>query len=204
MARTTFRRRAAAHWRRHLDDAAPGARRALAIILGAGAVAAAVAAIVGLVFLFVPGLSPQQRATKTITVPLGGSLALELTSPRLTKMTRRAFLTREGIPPDGIDANQLAKLGVAVDFDATAAGFDGLMTLPVELTLFIQQDDGLEVISSLVGQVDLTGGKGLCGCAEWVDVPRIKAQFLLAIGVLSPETKKALRRVYSDTFSVFA
>ena len=43
-------------------------------------------------------------------------------------MTRRAFLTREGIPQDGIDASQLAKLGVAVDFDATAAGFGGLMS----------------------------------------------------------------------------
>lgn len=203
MARATFRR-AAAWWRRQRDDAAPGARRALAIILGVGAVATAVAAILGLVFLFAPGLSPQQRATKPITVPLGGSVALELTQPRVTMMTRRAFFTREGIPPTGIDASQLAKWGVAVDFDATAAGFDDLMTLPVVLTLFKQEDDDLQVISSLVGQVDLTGGTGLCGCAEWVDVPRIKAEFLLAIGVLSPQTKKALRRVYSDPFSVSA
>jgi hypothetical protein len=203
MARATLRR-AAAWWRRQLDDAAPGARRALAIILGAGAVAAAVAAIVGLVLMFVPGLGPEQRATGTITVPLNGSLDLELTVRRVTMMTRRAFYTREGIPPDGVDASELAKRGVAVDFDATAAGFDDLMTLPVVLTLFKQQDDDLELISRLVGQVDLTGGAGLCGCAEWVDVPRIKAEFLVAIGVGSPQIKKAFRRAYSDPFSVSA
>jgi hypothetical protein len=199
MARATLRR-AAAWWRRQLDDAAPGARRALAIILGAGAVAAAVAAILGLVFMFVPGLGPEQRVTGTITVPLGGSVDLELTAPRLTMMTHGAFLTREKIPPDGFDANQLARRGVAVDFDATAAGFDDLMTLPVVLTLFKQDDDDLEVISSLVGQVDLTGGIGLCGCAEWVDVPRVKAEFLVEIGVVSPETQKKFRRVYSEPF----
>ena len=173
----------------------------LTIVLGAGAVATAVAAILGLVFLFVPGLSPQQREG-TIAVPLGGGLTLDLTPPKVTMMTRRAFLTREGIPQDGIDASQLAKLGVAVDFDATAAGFGGLMTLPVRLTLFKQQNDVLEQISILVGQVDLTGGNGLCGCAEWVGVPRIKAPVPLGIGVLSPQTKKALRRVFSDPFFV--
>lgn len=199
MARATLRR-AAAWWRRQFDVAAPGARRALAIILGVGAVATAVAAILGLVFLFAPGLSPQQRDTNPITVPLGGGVALELTQPRVTMMTRRAFLTREGIPPAGVDASELAKHGVAVDFDATAAGFDGLMTLQVVLTLFKQQDDDLERISRLVGQVDLTGGIGLCGCAEWVGVPRIKAEFQVAVGVVSPKTKKAFRRAYSEPF----
>ena len=40
----------------------------------------------------------------------------------------------------------------------------------MRLTLFKQQNDVLEQISILVGQVDLTGGNGLCGCAEWVNI----------------------------------
>ena len=126
----------------------PALDRLTSPIVKIGAVAGAIAAVAGLVFLFFPGLRPTTHACPEATEG-------QIRDVSVTGGSYADYLGQARIDSAGRTAAQLATRGFILNYDVTASGFRG-KTLPLRWSLVSAKTGNTVADPSLKNQLALT------------------------------------------------
>jgi hypothetical protein len=168
--------------------------RAYKLLLQAGAGAAALASIVGLVVTFVHLRSSGSHE----------QLVFQLGVPSVTPMTYKDFLLADvklkGDPTQGVPAADLRTTGVAVRWSATFKDAHPHRSFPTKLTLWERRDGIAKQIDTFDGSPLKPASSDSCGCSEFMPVPRRRGRFYVEVAVYG-EGNQALDKKPSRLFS---
>ena len=146
--------------------------RPLKLLLTAGALAGAIASIIGLT----------GTVQSYFNGPAEGSVRV-LTIKSVNTLNYGEWRTHEHGGTKGVPAKQLGLPGWLISFDVNTSGFAKNTTLPVQL---IRHDVSTHRSTNITGDpISVLNGAD-CGCTDWVLIPHVGHKYYVEIAIFPP------------------
>jgi hypothetical protein len=169
-------------------------RSLLALITQIGAVASAIAAILGLLFLFLPGLKPKgPPAQKRAEIGL-----LKVERP----VTYEQYLERTNLPGGDYTKAYLRRPGVFVQFDVEIVGYEGVR-LPLRWSLYDARS-GSQVRESESTTLRADAETDRATWHVWAALPHGRGRYFLLIQLFDKRGVVPLDRAETESFGGIA
>jgi hypothetical protein len=171
----------------------PRTRRSLAaLVIQAGAIAAAIGAVLSVVFVLLPNLQPTAEQAPTEKRADIGVLKVD------RPVTYRQYLQRTGLPGGDYGASYLGRQGVFVEFDVSIVGYKG-QPLPLRWSLF-DAASGAEVSEARGTTLRAEAPTDRATWHIWAPLPRRRGRFFLLIQLFDPKGVVPLDRAQTESF----
>jgi len=167
-------------------------RSPIAIVTQVGGVASAIAAVLGLIFLFAPGLRPKESTPPPVKRAQLGVLKVE------RPVTYAQYLQRTDLPGGDYDRSYLQRPGVFVEFDVEIVGYQGV-ALPLRWSLYDART-GNQVSESKSTTLTADAASDRATWHVWAPLPNRPGRFFLLIQLFEPERPIPLDRAQTESF----
>jgi hypothetical protein len=162
----------------------------LAIVTQVGAVASAVGAVLGIVFVLLPGLKPE---------PPPAAKSAALTKIALERdVSYSQYLQRVNLPPGDTDEARLARRGVFVQFNVEIVGYKG-KELPLRWSLYDAQT-GEQVRASESVTLEAEATSDSASWHFWSPLPRGRGPFYFLLQLFDEGGVVPIDRAQTDLF----
>lgn len=170
-----------------------GARSVAALVTQLGAVAGAIGAVLGVVFLLLPSLQPKSETPPAEKRADIGVLKVE------HPVTYQQYLQRTGLPGGDYSNAYLDRKGVFVEFDVSIVGYKN-KPLPLRWSLY-NAASGNEVSEAKGTTLRAEAPSDRATWHIWAPLPRARGRFFLLIQLFDPTGVVPLDRAQTESFS---
>ena len=195
-------------------SAAPsvGRRRPVALLLQAGAIAAAIGSISGIVLGVVHAVDSGHSDARTTAISDGRTTAsrparVRLTVPRpsVHPKTFAESLKARGINPKYAQPDQANDLGVMVAYHLDAPGYPRDASFTMKFLVFRVRPGGDEsFVNEFSDQAQLEVDSDLCTCpSPFIPIPRVKGMYRIEVQVFRPKTHSPTETASTELFRGF-